>query len=157
MGRRQIAFTLTSPAFADGGTIPGRYTCDGGDHAPGLRWADPPPGTRSLVLILHDPDSTHKPDFVHWVRFDIPITPGELPARQAAAGLPGRNDFGEAAYCGPCPTDGPHRCVFDLYALDVDTLGLRRGASHDEVEAAMEGHLLGRANLWGCCEPEKPL
>jgi Raf kinase inhibitor-like YbhB/YbcL family protein len=124
------------------------FPSDIGSLSPGLVWSNPPPGTRSLVLILHDPDSTRQPDFVHWVLFDIPPMPAELPqGRGDGIGLTGRNDFGEAVYAGPSSGGGEHRYVFDLYALDVETLGLEQGAAHYAVEAAMEGHLLGRANL----------
>lgn len=145
-----MAFTLNSPAFGDGEPIPIQFTCDGEGRSPALAWADPPAGTRSLVLILHDPDSTRKHDFVHWILFNIPTEPAGLVEGQGAAiCLPGLNDFGDPAYGPPCPRLGEHRYVFDLYALDVDTLGLEIGATHGEVEAAMEGHLLGRANLTG--------
>lgn len=143
-----MAFTLTSPAFADGAEIPPQFTCDGNGVSPELTWDDPPEGTRSLVLLLHDPDSTKKPDFTHWLLFDIPVRPGRLVENHGdAVCLPGLNDFGEARYGGPCPAVGEHRYVLDLFALGVDTLGLEMGASRHEVEAAMEGHLLGRANL----------
>ncbi len=147
-----MAFTLSCPDFEDGGAIPARFTCDGGGdgRSPALSWAGPPAGTRSLVLILHDPDSTRKHDFVHWVLFDIPPLPAGLVEGQGdAICLPGLNDFGAPHYGAPCPRAGEHRYVFDLYALDRDTLALEMGATHAEVEAAMEGHLLGRASLMG--------
>ena len=145
-----MAFTLSSANFAEGEDIPARQTCDGEGRSPELAWQGAPEGTRGYALILHDPDSTKKPDFTHWVLFDIPGDAGRLPEGSGdAAGTPGVNDFGAVGYGGPCPAVGKHRYLFDLYALDLETLGLPSGASRDDVEGAMEGHLLARARLMG--------
>ena len=115
-----------------------------------MSWRGAPAGTRGYALILHDPDSTKKPDFTHWVLFDIPGAVGQMAEGAGdGAGTPGVNDFGAVGYGGPCPAVGQHRYLFDLYALDVPTLGLAPGASRDDVEGAMEGHLLARARLMG--------
>jgi len=151
-----MAFTLTSTAFAEGGDIPPPHTCDGEGRSPELSWHGAPVGTRGYALILHDPDSTKKPDFTHWVLSDIPADAGRLPEGAGdRAGTPGMNDFGAPGYGGPCPAIGRHRYMFDLYALDVETLGLREGANRDEVEGAMEGHMLARARLTGTYERVK--
>ncbi|HXH06460.1 MAG TPA: YbhB/YbcL family Raf kinase inhibitor-like protein [Vicinamibacterales bacterium] len=147
-----MAFTLTSPAFADGAFIPVRYTCDGENLSPPLQWADPPSGTRSFVLIVDDPDAPAG-TFTHWVLFDLPGAERHLPEAppQKTAGRSGRNDFGKQGYGGPCPPrgHGPHRYFFRLSALDVDSLKLAAGARRSEVEAAMKGHVLGAAQLMG--------
>ena len=151
-----MAFTLISAAFAEGEEIPGACTCDGEGRSPELSWQGAPAGTRSYALILHDSDSTKKPDFTHWVLFDIAENTARLPeGRGDTAGTPGRNDFGTPGYGGPCPAVGRHRYRFDLYALDVETLGLGEGASRDDVEEAMEGHMRARARLMGTYERSK--
>ena len=148
-----MTFTLTSAAFAEGGDIPPAQTCDGAGRSPALAWRGAPAGTRGFALLLHDPDSTRKPDFTHWVLFDIPGDVTQLPEGAGeAAGTPGVNDFGTADYGGPCPAVGRHRYIFDLYALDVATLGLPPGAGREALEGAMEGHLLARARLTGAYE-----
>jgi Raf kinase inhibitor-like YbhB/YbcL family protein len=145
-----MTFTLTSTAFAEGQTIPARYTCDGADVSPLLRW-DGAPAAQSFALIADDPDAPGG-TFTHWVLFDIPAAQRELPEGQAtgALGVAGRNDFGKAGYGGPCPPRGaPHRYIFTLSALDVATLNLPANASRSDVEAAMRGHILGQAQLMG--------
>src|SRR5689334_4920515 len=130
-------FALTSSAFAAGGAIPARFTCDGDDVSPPLAWNGAPPGTASLVLIVRDPDAR---DFAHWVAYEIPgATSGSLPeaiARSVPSFRQGRNDFGKDGYGGPCPPSGTHHYVFRLAALDR-TLGLGDGRKAAEVEAAM--------------------
>jgi len=148
-GEEMAAFTLESQAFGPGETIPRIHTCEGADRSPPLRWADVPADTRSLVLLVTDPDAPHG-TFTHWVLFDIPAGTEGL-AAGASAGVPGRNDFRRLGWGGPCPPPGhgPHRYVFVLAALDRASLGLAEGATRAEVERAMEGHVLGRAELVG--------
>jgi Raf kinase inhibitor-like YbhB/YbcL family protein len=97
-------FSLTSTAFADEGTIPRRHTCDGEDRSPPLSWSAPPAGTRSLALILDDPDAPGG-RFIHWLAWDIPPDTGGL-GKGEAAPTQGRNDFGAVGYRGPCPPTG---------------------------------------------------
>ena len=152
-----MAFTLTSAAFDDGDDIPPQYTCDGRGNSPELSWRGAPEATRGYALILHDPDSTKRPDFTHWVLFDLAGDAERLPEDAGdSAGRPGVNDFGKPGYGGPCPAVGRHRYMFDLYALDKETLGLPEGASREDVEGAMEGHMLARARLTGSYERQKP-
>jgi Raf kinase inhibitor-like YbhB/YbcL family protein len=143
-------FTLTSTTFEAGGMIPIECTCDGADRSPALQWAGAPGGTRSFVLIVDDPDAP-RGTFTHWVRFDIPGAVLALDAGQPIAGVDGTNDFQQSGYRGPCPPEGdrPHGYRFTLYALDVPSLNLKPGATRREVEAAMQGHELGRAQLRG--------
>jgi Raf kinase inhibitor-like YbhB/YbcL family protein len=145
-----MTLTLRSPAFDEGAEIPEQYTCEGDNHAPTLRWDGVPSGTQSFVLLVDDPDAS-KGTFTHWVLFDIPASVRELTEGQPAIGMAGTNDFQNPDYNGPCPPpgDASHRYVFTLYALDLFSLGLKRRATRGEVEAAIQGHILGQAQLTG--------
>ena len=148
-----MAFTLTSTAFRDGAAIPVKHTCDGVDASPPLAWSDAPAGTRSFALIADDPDAPAGP-WVHWVVYNLPAAVAELPENVAkvealdlGGARQGRNDFRRPGYGGPCPPPGPaHRYFFTLYALDAP-LTLKAGAQRKDVETAMEGHVLGSAQL----------
>jgi len=147
-----MAIELTSTAFSPEGVIPRRHTCDGEDISPPLAWRGLPPGTKSLVLIADDPDAPAK-TWVHWVIYNLPAANGGLPENvppenNVAGGRQGRNDFGRIGYGGPCPPGGTHRYYFTLYALDAE-LDLPPGASKTELLQAIEGHLLGEAQLMG--------
>lgn len=153
-----MAFNLATPAFDNNGTIPRKYTCDGEDLSPALKWADVPAGTRSFALIMDDPDAPPG-TWVHWVIYDIPgdakgLDEG-LPKREtlpngAKQGLCwGVNDFSKVGYYGPCPPPGkPHRYFFKLYALDTK-LALPAKATRSQVETKMKGHVLGETQLIG--------
>ena len=149
-----MAFELKSQAFQAGDRIPTKYTCEGADVSPPLRWNDPPRGTRSIVLIADDPDAPVG-DWVHWVIFNLPENQRDLPegvptqetfpngARQ------GLNDFINVGYGGPCPPPGkPHRYYFKLYALD-GMLDLKPRATKAKVLEACKGHILAEAQLMG--------
>ncbi len=146
---------LSSPAFTNGGDIPSRYTCEGQDTAPPLAWSGLPEGTRSLALVVDDPDA---PDpahpqrtWVHWVLYDIPPTAAGLPegGRPLPEGtLEGLNDWKRSGYGGPCPPIGRHRYFFKLYALD-QRLADQRQPSKAALEKAMQGHVLAQAQLQG--------
>jgi len=150
-----MAFILTSAAFRDGAPIPGKYTCDGGDVSPPLTWSGAPAGTRSVALIADDPDAPGG-TWVHWVLYNLPAEVSELPENIAkvesldlGGARQGRNDFRRPGYGGPCPPPGPaHRYFFKLYALDT-RLELKAGAQKKDVEAALEGHALGSAQIMG--------
>ena len=145
---------LTSPAFTDGQHIPVKYTCDGADVSPPLRWMNGAAGTESFALICDDPDAP-KGTWVHWVLYNIPAgttdLPEHVPVTETLAGgaQQGRNDFKRIGYGGPCPPLGkPHRYFFTLYALDAK-LRLAPGATKAAVLRAIEGHLLAEAPLMG--------
>jgi Raf kinase inhibitor-like YbhB/YbcL family protein len=141
------AIRLTSPAFRAGGAIPKRFTCDGADVSPPLRWTAPPRRTRSLALVFEDTSTA--PPFMHWLAWGIaPRVRGLVPAARLT--LQGRNDFGRLGYGGPCPPSGAkHRYVFRLYALRKP-LTLAAGASARELDRVLRpGNILGRANLVG--------
>ncbi|MGH8501126.1 MAG: YbhB/YbcL family Raf kinase inhibitor-like protein [Gammaproteobacteria bacterium] len=152
-----MALTLTSPAFTHKGTIPARFTCDGANVSPGLNWSGLPAGTRSLVLIVDDPDAPDpaapKMTWVHWVLYNIPPEVKGLPEGVSERDLPqgtgqAITDFQRAGYGGPCPPVGEHRYFHKLYALDATLPALDRPTKR-EVEAAMHGHILERAELVG--------
>jgi Raf kinase inhibitor-like YbhB/YbcL family protein len=140
-------FKLSSPAFADGTDIPVRYTCDGEDISPRLTWSGTPPGTRSLALVVDDPDAP-RGTFTHWVVYDLTPDLTEL-GEGSTPGTQGRNGFGRTGYGGPCPPPGgPHRYRFTLYALDVPAIPLKN-ATREELEAKIDTHVLGKAQLVG--------
>lgn len=142
---------LTSSDLKDG-KVPVAHTCDGANASPQLSWSAPPAGTKSLALVVSDPDAPSG-EFTHWVLFNLPPTERSLPegvpqSDQLADGArQGGNDFGKTGYGGPCPPrNSEHRYIFTLYALDT-TLDLPAGASRKEVEAAMKGHIRARGEL----------
>ena len=146
--------SISSPVFRDGDAIPMVYTCDGVDVSPPLEWSNLPNGTRSVALIMDDPDAPGG-TFVHWVVYNIPAdSTGLLEVAsvevQEGQGIgSGRNDFDELGYGGPCPPPGdPHRYSFKVYALD-DTVDLARGATKSELLLAMDGRVLAQAELTG--------
>ncbi|CAN95601.1 MULTISPECIES: YbhB/YbcL family Raf kinase inhibitor-like protein [Sorangium] len=149
--------SLQSPDFHHGDVIPIVHTCEGKDASPALSWSGIPGGTRSLALIVDDPDAPDprapKTTWVHWVLYNIPPDAGGLPEGAHKADLPtgtleGRNDWKRAGYGGPCPPIGKHRYFFKLYALDT-VLPPRGGLTKVELEKAMEGHVLARVELVG--------
>lgn len=145
-----------SSSFPDQGEIPRQFTCEGDDRPPSLEWTDMPPGTRSLAILVEDPDA---PDpahpqrtFVHWVVYNVPpdrtgITDGRLPAQA----LEGKNDWGRTGYGGPCPPIGRHRYFHRVYALDTVLPDLGK-PTKAELIRAMEGHILGEAAVVGTYE-----
>lgn len=147
------AFTLSSAAFANDGNIPSKYTCDAGmqNPSPALSWKDAPAGTKSFVLIMHDPDAPLAGGFTHWVLFDIPPSTMQLAEgfQPGSVGVSGNSGFRRAGYGGPCPPSGVHHYHFMLSALDTASLGLQAGATKADVEKAMQGHVLGTAELVG--------
>jgi Raf kinase inhibitor-like YbhB/YbcL family protein len=153
-----MTLTLTSTAFQDGGAIPSLYTCQGKDISPPLAWSGVPAGTRSLALIVDDPDAPDpaKPQrtWVHWVLYDLPPDARGLEEAVAASRLPpgtgvGLNDWGRADFGGPCPPIGRHRYFHKLYALDARLGAFPSAPTKKDVEAAMAGHVLAQATLIG--------
>jgi len=144
------AMELTSTAFSQGMSIPPKYTCDGQNVSPPLIWSGVPTGAKSLVLIVDDPDAPVG-TWAHWVLYNVAASATEL-SEQAGTppeALQGINDFKRPGYGGPCPPPGKsHRYFFKLYALDT-VLGLKAGAKKQEVERAMEKHILAQAQLLG--------
>ncbi len=147
------AFSISSPAFTEGGNIPSKFTCDAGqtNPSPALVWRDAPGNTKSFVLIMHDPDAPLAGGFTHWVLFDIPATTKQLPEnfQPGSVGVSGNSGFRRQGYGGPCPPSGSHHYHFMLSALDVPSLGLQAGATKADVEKAMQGHVIGTAETVG--------
>jgi Raf kinase inhibitor-like YbhB/YbcL family protein len=152
--RDLLMLNLESPAFAPGAAIPRKFTCDGSDLSPALAWSDAPPATKFFALTCDDPDAPVG-TWTHWVIYSIPGKfaglPEGVPKFEA---LPdgtkqGKNSWGKIGYGGPCPPRGkPHRYFFHLYALNGDP-GLGPGATKVELETAIHGKVLGRAELMG--------
>lgn len=149
-----MAFALKSQAFKEEDLIPGKFTCEGPDVSPPLRWNDPPRETRSFALIADDPDAPMG-TWVHWVIFNLPERQRDLPEGVPAQEMlpngarQGFNDFKRVGYGGPCPPPGkPHRYHFRLYALD-SMLDLKPRATKAKVLEACKGHILAEAELMG--------
>lgn len=150
-----MALTLTSSAFSHQGAIPRRYGCEGADVSPPLSWSGMPAGTRSLVLIVDDPDAPDpaapRMTWVHWLLYNLPLDSTGLAegARTLPGGtLEGVNDWQRTGYGGPCPPIGRHRYFHKLYALDVVLPDLRH-PDKPRLEQAMQGHILAEARLVG--------
>jgi len=153
-GAADASMRITSSAFQPDGAIPKKYSCDGQDISPPLAWSGTPAGTKSFALIMDDPDA-RPTTWVHWVLYDLPADARSLPenlpkTKELASGARnGVNGEPKIGYEGPCPPPGPvHNYHFKLYALD-GKLGLKSGATKAEVEKAMEGRILGEAQLVG--------
>lgn len=150
-------FVLSSPAFGHGDSIPVRYTCDGEDLSPPLTWSGAPDGTRSLALLADDPDAPDpeapKMIWVHWILYNLPADVTSLPEGVNAEEFPGdtrggKNDWDRVGYGGPCPPIGRHRYFFKLFALDTELPDLGQ-PTRDELEQAMQGHVLAETTLMG--------
>lgn len=146
---------ITSTAFSNQGVIPVVYTCEGKDISPPMAWSDIPAGTKSLVLIVDDPDAPDpaapKMNWVHWVLYNLPPTSDGLP--ESIKTLPvgtkeGVNDWKRIGYGGPCPPIGRHRYFHKLYALDTVLPDLKQ-PTKAKLEEAMKGHIIGEAQLMG--------
>lgn len=138
---------IKSSAFENNGVIPSRYTCDGPDMSPSLGIINVPENTVSLVLIMDDPDASVGV-WDHWIVFNILPDTKEIPENEEPQGVHGKGTSSNLEYHGPCPPDGEHRYFFKLYALDKK-LDLPEGSTKQEVQEAMEGHILETAELIG--------
>jgi hypothetical protein len=152
-----MALSLQSASFSQNGEIPAKFTCEGQDVSPVLSWSGAPAGTKSLALIVDDPDAPDpkapKMTWVHWVLYNIPAAAAGLPEGVSPSALPagtrdGLNDWKRTGYGGPCPPIGRHRYFHKLYALDtvLPDLGTPTKAA---LEKAMQGHVLANAELIG--------
>jgi len=157
-----MTLALTSTAFTQDGAIPKLYTCQGKDISPALAWSGLPAGTKSLALIVDDPDAPDpaapKMTWVHWVLYNIPPSAPGLPEAVVTVALPagtgeGKNDWKRTGYGGPCPPIGRHRYFHKLYALDVVLPDLKQ-PTKAELERAMQGHVLAKVELMGTYQKE---
>jgi len=146
-GGGPMTMALTSPAFNNGEPIPKKFTCDGEDISPELDWFGTPEGTVSMALIMDDPDAPVG-TWIHWVVYNLPMDLSGLREGMTGVGLDGTNSWSRTGYGGPCPPSGTHRYYFKLYALDTN-LDLDPGVKKDALLAAMEGHIIGQAELMG--------
>lgn len=155
-----MTFILESSVFENGTAIPSAYTCQSDDISPPLRWSHIPPGTKSLALIVDDPDAPDpnapKMTWVHWLLYNIPPDTNGLAEHMSTSKLPtgtkeGKNDWSKLGYGGPCPPIGSHRYFFKLYALDC-VLDDLNSPTKSELETAMQGHILKQAELMGTYE-----
>jgi len=153
MATKTTANTLTvySTVFSHKGHIPSEYTCDGRDINPPLEVENIPEGTKSLALIMEDPDAP-RGTFDHWLVWNI--SPNEAIAEQTNPGISGINDFGNTGYGGPCPPSGVHRYFFKVYALDTK-LELLAGADKKTLHDAMNGHILSEGEIMGLYQRKK--
>ena len=160
-----MSLSLISSDFSAGGSIPAEHTCDGNDVSPSLSWSGAPAATKSLALIVDDPDAPDpaapKMTWVHWVLYNIPPETAGLAGGIGEPGLPGEtraglNDWKKTGYGGPCPPIGRHRYVHKLYALDVVLPDLGR-LTKKQLEQAMQGHVLEQCELVGTYQrPQAP-
>lgn len=152
-GGKEMKINVGSAAFTEGGMIPRQYTCDGADISPPLSWSTLPEGTKSIAIIVDDPDAPAG-TWVHWLLYNLPPDlkglSENVPAQKTLAngGMHGMTDFRRIGYGGPCPPSGTHRYFFKVYVLD-SILGLFPGAIKKRLLSAMEGHILAEGELMG--------
>lgn len=143
-----MSFPISSTSFEMGGMIPSKFTCSGENRSPALSWKDLPAGTRSLALIVEDPDAPSG-NFIHWVLYNLPASVSQLAEGNPGAGTQGTNSFSKAGYGGPCPPPGPaHRYYFRLFALDLDPT-LPGNLKAADLRKQIQGHILGEAEWMG--------
>ena len=141
---------LISPTFSHYTNIPVRYTCDGKNISPLLEWTEVPSHTKSLVLIMDDPDAPVG-TWNHWIIFNLPASLTTLPEgiKIFPSGTKfGKNSWGKTEYGGPCPPDRQHRYFFKLYALSV-ILDLPNGTSKEEIQSVMKEKIITETKLIG--------
>jgi len=144
----QPVMEITSPAFKNNGNIPAKYTCDGENINPLLEFKNIPQDTKSLALIVDDPDAPAK-TWVHWVVWNIDPGTTRIPENaKIGDAVEGITDFGKPGYGGPCPPSGTHRYFFKLFALDTE-LDLDPSSGARDLANAMEGHIIESAELIG--------
>jgi len=138
---------IISSAFQQGGNIPSKFSCDGANTSPPLQISDVPPETKSVVLIVDDPDAPSGL-FTHWAVWNISPQTSTIAEGNAPKEVHGTNDFGKSGYGGPCPPSGTHRYYFRIFALDRE-LDLPSGAKRSQLDAAMKGHVIAQGELMG--------
>ena len=146
---------ISSNAFENGGEIPRKYGYKNGNASPPLEISDVPPNTKSLALIMDDPDAMGAVGkiWVHWVVWNIDPIVNQIQENEVPSGsMLGKTDFGETAYGGPAPPDKEHTYIFKLYALD-ESLSIQNGATKTEVEEAMKNHVITETKLEGRYAP----
>jgi Raf kinase inhibitor-like YbhB/YbcL family protein len=150
-GAALVILHISSPQFKNNDYIPSKFTCEGENISPEIVVDNIPSNTKTLAVILDDPDAPNG-GFVHWVAWNI--TPAKVIAQRTVAGSMGKNGRGDLGYTGPCPPTGVHHYHFTIYALDT-TLDLSQEAGKEELVTAMKGHVLGSGELIGLYKKTK--
>ena len=148
-------FVLESSTFENGGTIPRKFGYKNGNHSPPLKFSGIPDGTKSLALIMDDPDALGAVGkiWVHWVIWNIDPNNNEIKENSTPTGsIEGKTDFGEIGYGGPAPPDKEHTYIFKLYALD-EKLNIDKGSTKNHVEESMKDHIIAETKLLGRYAP----
>jgi uncharacterized protein (TIGR00297 family)/Raf kinase inhibitor-like YbhB/YbcL family protein len=145
-------FQISTTAFSQGKTIPDKFTCEGDNLSPTLSWSKPPAGTKSLALVMDDPDAPGGL-FIHWVIYNLPLEPTQLAegfgTPGPVLGTPGKNSYGRSEYDGPCPPAGKtHRYFFTLYATDLEP-ALAKGLNASQLRQQLKGHILSQTDWMG--------
>ena len=151
MSRENNNLRVRSVAFSHGGHIPPKYTCEGENVNPPLEVSDLPENTKTLALIVEDPDAP-RGVYDHWLVWNIP--PNGAIGENSRPGISGRNSFGNTGYGGPCPPSGSHRYFFKVYALDTD-LDIGAGSDKSKLQDAMKDHVLATGELMGHYQKRK--
>jgi Raf kinase inhibitor-like YbhB/YbcL family protein len=147
-----VSLTVTSPDFAQNGPIPSKFTCEGDNSSPALHIGGLPANTKSLAIIMHDPDAPMQGGFTHWVTFNIdPVA--DIPAK-FNGGVQAMNGMSKPGYIGPCPPSGKHHYHFMVFALD-SKLDLSSSAGKADLEKAIQGHVLAQGELVGLYQKMK--
>lgn len=150
-GETKEKLKVQSTAFSNGGQIPSRYTCEGENINPPIEINDLPENTRSVAMIVEDPDAP-RGVYDHWIVWNIP--PNEIIREDSRPGISGINSFGNTGYGGPCPPSGSHRYFFKVYALDEE-LDIESGSDKKRLKEAMKDHILGSGELMGHYQKRK--
>ncbi len=159
-GADAMSLQISSPSFSNQGAMPSQFTCEGPDRSPPLQFSGAPQGTKSLALIVDDPDAPDpaapKMTWVHWLVYDLPPNTAGLAEGVAEKDLPkgtreGTSNYGKTSWGGPCPPTGRHRYFFKLYALDTELPDLGK-PDKAKLEKAMQGHILAKAEMVGTYE-----
>lgn len=149
-----MTMKIFSSTFENNSLIPEKYTCDGVDVNPPLRFEAIPSETKSLVLIVDDPDAARPGGWVHWIVFNVDPGTKEIREGLEPKGEHGGGTGGDLGYKGPCPPDRQHRYFFKLYALN-EKLNLSSGISKEDLERNIQNHIVEKAELVGLYGPKK--
>jgi Raf kinase inhibitor-like YbhB/YbcL family protein len=150
-GTTVMSVTITSASFAANAPIPVDHTCDGADQSPQLSWTSMPGTTRSIAVVLDDPDAPSG-TFTHWLLWNVAAETRTLPPGAMGGGMAGTNDFGKVGYNGPCPPKGKlHHYRFNVYGLDT-ILKLKATDKRSDLDTALHGHVVAQGMLAGTFE-----
>jgi hypothetical protein len=146
-----VVLQISSPSFTENGNIPSKFTCEGENVNPAISIKNLPPQTKSIAIIVEDPDASSG-TVTHWIAWDI--EPTDIIQEKSSSGTQGKNTKGDDGYMGPCPPSGTHHYHFRVFALDK-RLGLAKGAGKSELESAMKDHIIGSGELIGLYKKSK--